>query len=122
MHDELRHGGVIMTQHVVVKQSSVADAWSVDDASRQTHKPVARLTILLTCPQSRRAKGRRVRRSQGDTFFSLAAVTGFLVAVAIVFLGVSYLSSVLLETIQSLPHYNQPQAQYSDLGKCQGHR
>jgi len=114
-----------MTQHrLVVKPNSVADVWPRNEASwrSQSHKPVARLTILLTCPQPRTVKKHRAEESESVTFFSLAAVIGFLIAVAIVFLGVSYLSNVLLDRIQHLPHYSQPQAQYSDLWKWQGHR
>ena len=110
--------------HLVVKPRSVAEVWPLDEASwrSQSHKPVARLTILLTCPQPRTVKGRRAEESESVTFFSLAAVIGFFIAVTIVFLGVSYLSNVLLDRIQHLPHYSQPQAQYSDLWKFQGHR
>jgi len=109
--------------HLVVKQISVADVWPQEEGWQVSHghKPVARLTMLLTYPQPRQARGRRSRRSDGGTFFSLAAVTGFLVAVAIVFLAVTYLSSILLERIQHLPHYNQPQAYYSDVLKWQKH-
>ena len=75
--------------------------------------------MLLTWPQPHRATGRRGEGSESITFFSLAAA---ILAFVIVLLGTSYLSGVLLERIQSLPHCNQPQAQYSDVWKWQGHR
>jgi len=118
--------GVTMSQHLVVMQSSVADVRPLDEASWQchpSHKPVARLTMVLTWPQPQRAKCGRGAGSETSTFFSLAAaIGGFLLAFAIVSLGSSYLSGVLIKRIQSLPPYTQPQAQYSDLWKWQGHR
>jgi len=113
-----------MSQHLVVKQSSVADVRLLDEVSwpiPPSHKPVARLTMVLTWPQPHRATSRRGARSDAITFFSLATI-GFLFAFAIVLLGTSYLSGLLLQRIQNLQRYNQPQAQYSDLGKWQGHR
>jgi hypothetical protein len=114
-----------MSQHLVVKQSSVADVWPPEEASWQrshSHKPVARLTMVLTWPQPHNESSRRGVGSEIPTFFTLAATIGFLLAFAIVLMGTNYLDGVLLARIQSLPHYNQPQAQYSDLGKWQGHR
>ena len=112
--------------HLVVKQGSVADVWQLGEASwqsPQSHKPVARLTMVLTLPQPQRVKRGRGAGSETITFFSLAAaIGGFLLAFAIVFLGSSYLSGVLIKRIQSLPPYNQPQAQYSDVWRWQKHR
>jgi len=115
-----------MSQHLVVKQSSVADVRLLDEVSwpsLPSHKPVARLTMVLTWPQPQRVKRGRGARSETITFFSLAAaIGGFLLAFAIVFLGSSYLSGVLIKRIHSLPPYNQPQAQYSDVWRWQKHR
>jgi hypothetical protein len=72
--------------------------------------------MLLTLPQPQRVKRGRGAESETITFFSLAAVIGgFLLAFGIVFLGSSYLDGVLIKRIQSLPPYDQPQAQYSDV-------
>ena len=77
--------------------------------------------MVLACPQPRRATGRHELGRKATTFAFLATAIGLLIAFSIVLLGTSYLSGALVEKIQSLPHYNQPQAQYSDLGKWQGH-
>lgn len=111
--------------HLVVKQSSVADLWATEEADWQrshSYKPVARLTMVLTWPRLHRATSRCGVESETPTFFTLAAVVGLLLAFAIVLLGTGYLSGVLVQRIRSLPHYNQPQAQYSDVGKWQGDR
>ena len=119
-------GGATMNQHhLVVQQSLVADVWPLDEASRQrprSHKPVARLTMVLTLPQPYRATSRRAVGGEAPIFFSIAAAMGFLLAVVIVVLGTISLSGALVEKVRTLPHYNQPQAQYSDLGKWLGHR
>ena len=114
-----------MSQYLVVKQSSVADIWPLGQDSwqgRPNHKPVARLTMMLTCPQPHAATTRRGVRREGLAFFSLVATLGLLLAFAMLVLGTIFLSGALLQKIRSSPHYNQPQAQYSDLGKWQGHR
>jgi hypothetical protein len=114
-----------MNQHLVVKQSSLTDVWLPNQVSWQKphcDEPVARLTMVLTRPQPHGATARCATGRQAPTFFSLAAATGLLLAFASVVLGTIYLSGVLLENIQNPPHYNQPQAQYSDVGKWQGHR
>ncbi len=111
--------------HLVVKQSSVTNVWQSDAASwqfPQSHTPVARLSMVLAGLHPRRATGRRGVGRKATTFFSLAAGVGALLVFAIVLLGTIYLSGVLLERIQSLQHYNQPQVQYSDVWKWQGHR
>jgi len=110
-------------RQLVLKQSSVADVWPLDSArwqSPQNYTPVIRVTMELAWPQQQKAKRRRTTKSQALTFLSLAA--GFFLAFAIVFLGSSYLSSVLIKRIQSLPPYNQPQAQYSDVWRWRKNR
>jgi len=111
--------------HLVVKQSSVADVRPLDEVSWPSpagHKPVARLTMVLTWPHPYRATKERAVRREAPTFLSLVAVIGFLLAFAIVVLGTISLSGALLEKIRSLPRYNQPQAPYSDVWNWQGHR
>jgi hypothetical protein len=75
--------------------------------------------MVLTWPQPHRATGRRGPEREAHTFFCLAAAIGLLLTFAIVLLGTISLSGALLDKIWSLPHYNKPQAQYSDLGKWQ---
>ena len=114
-----------MSQHLVVKQSSVADVRLLDEVSwpsLPSHKPVARLTMVLTWPQPHREHRERGVRREASTFLCLVGVIGLLLAFATVVLGTISLSGALLEKIRSLPRYNQPQAQYSDLWKWQGRR
>ncbi|HTT24168.1 MAG TPA: hypothetical protein VMG82_34915 [Candidatus Sulfotelmatobacter sp.] len=110
-------------QQLVVRRNSVADIWPSDEAACQSshsYDSVARLTMVLTGPQ-RTEQPADVGR-QGPTFLSLAAAIGLFLAFASVLIGTSYLSGLLLERIRSLPQYNRPQAQYSDVWKWQGHR
>ena len=112
-----------MNQHrLVVKQSSVTDLWRLGDTgwqSSHSHKPVARLTMVVAWSQARRTMRRSGAGSEAINFFSLAAAIGFF-ALAM-FLGGGYLSDVLLIKTQSLQFYNQPQAQYSDVWRWQKH-
>ena len=114
-----------MSQHLVVKQKSVADVWPLDEArwrSLTSHQSVARLTIVLAWPQPYKATSRRGTEREAATLFSLVTVIGLLLAFAIAVLGTISLYGALLEQVRSLPHYNHPRAQYSDVGKWQGHR
>ena len=112
--------GVTMNQQVlVVKQNLVTEARLPDEArwkEPQHHKPVARLTMVLTWRQPHHSVGGGGERRQAIKFYSLVTI-GFLLVFTIVLTGTSYLSGLLVQRIQSLPHYNQPQAQYSNLWK-----
>lgn len=113
-----------MKQHQLeMRRNSIADISPSDEGACQSshsYDPVARLTIVLTWPQ--RAEQAVDVGKQGPTFFYLSTAIGLILAFASVLLGTCYLSGLMLERVQSLPHYNQPQAQYSDVGKWQGHR
>lgn len=99
-----------MSQHLVVKQSSVADIWPPEEATTwqrsHSHKPVARLTMVLTWPQPLNASSRHGLGGEAPIFFSIAAAMGLLLAVVIVVLGTIALAGALVEKISALTTSN----------------
>jgi hypothetical protein len=114
----------VNARHLVLKQRSIADVCQPAETTWQcTHgTPVARLTMVLAWPQPRRAKDRPLPESNATKFSVAMAGFAVLLMFAIALLGTMYARAILLEEGLSSQHYNQPQVQYSDVWKWQGHR
>ena len=86
------------------------------------HKPVATLTIELRLLQAQpRTDPSLKNHGRSALLTSVIVVFVFLCAVT-VFMATNYVSARLMQEMLRMRQYNQPQAQYSDGWKWQGHR
>lgn len=86
-----------------------------------THTPIATLRLEVTWAHSlKRQGGRNLRMRRTIAFFTLIVVV--LLAAAATLAATTYFSGLLVQKIQRLQRYNQPQAQYSDVWNWQRRR
>ena len=113
----------IMKQSVfAVTQRSGANTPELSDAMSGcpiTHTPIATLRLAVEWPHRPKSHGRTVCANKTSAVFVLAAI---LLVTAGVFVATTYLCGLLMERVQNLQHYKQPQAQYSDVWNWQGRR
>jgi hypothetical protein len=89
----------------------------------ESHKPLATLTIEWAWLRQPPPAKDRSRKNRGTSALVTGAVMVImLLAAGGVFLAMTYLSGQLMKEMQRVQQNYQPQAQYSDVWKWQGHR
>lgn len=106
-----------------VRQSPVADASELTGAIWKcpaTHTHIATLRVAMSWTQrSNRDSGRTLGGSKATAVLWFAAVVTLLLATAGAFIGMIYLSGLLMQNMKQLQRYNESHAQYSDVWKWQ---
>jgi len=105
-----------------MKQPSVGEMSRDPWHCPSTHQPIARLRIAAVWGHRLEPRRRRPAESKTTTLACVAAIVAALLVAVGVLLGTIYLSGLLIQRLQELRRYGQPQAQYSDVWKWQQHR